>query len=76
MTTKSNNPISEKKSTKKTKKIKDVQIGFKMPHDDVNELKQIAEELGGMALASMLRITVYNKLNEVKRTGDPKKFIE
>lgn len=76
MTAKANKEIIENKPLRKQKKIKDCQVGFKMTADDAEELKLIAERLGGMAVASMLRIAICNKIDEVKRTGDPKKFIE
>lgn len=61
---------------KSPKRLKNMNMNVKFPEKDYRELQRIADALGGMSLSSMIRMLVYAKLNEVRRSGDPKAFID
>lgn len=65
-----------KNAKKIEKKHKNMNMNVKFPEDDYRELQQIADSLGGMTLSSMIRMLIYSRLDEVRRTGDPKTFID
>lgn len=56
-------------------KPKPMNMNVKFPEEDYRELQEIAEQLGGMTLSSMIRMLVYNQLKKVRKTGDPKSFL-
>ncbi len=62
--------------TQRVKKPKNRNMNIKLPEDDYRQLQNIAEQLGGMTLSSMIRMLIYNKLDKVKETGDPRVFID
>ena len=55
--------------------IKNKNMNVKFPEDVYDELKRIADELGGMTLSAMVRVLIYSKLEEVQKSGDPRTFI-
>ena len=61
---------------KREKKLKNMNMNVKFPEDDYRQLQKIADSLGGMTLSSMIRMLVYSRLEEYKKTGDPKTFIK
>lgn len=61
---------------KPEKKPKNMNMNVKFPEDDYHMLQQIADELGGMTLSSMIRMLVYAQLEKVKISGDPKSFLD
>lgn len=50
--------------------VKNINMNVKFPEADYRELQEIADKLGGMPLSSMIRTIVYDRLEEVRRTGD------
>jgi hypothetical protein len=58
------------------KKVKNMNMNVKFPEDDYRELQQIADDLGGMSLSSMVRMLIYKQLEKVRKTKDPKSFLE
>lgn len=57
------------------KKPKDKNMNVKLPEDDYHMLQQIADKIGGMTLSSMIRMLIYERLNKVKKSGDPGDFL-
>ncbi|MCT4584058.1 MAG: ribbon-helix-helix domain-containing protein [Peptostreptococcaceae bacterium] len=57
------------------KKIKNMNMNVKLPEDDYRELQKIADNLGGITLSAMIRMLVYERLNKVRKKGDPKAFL-
>ena len=51
-------------------------MNVKFPKDDYMDLLKIADKLGGMSLSSMMRTLVYAQLEKVRKTGDPKSFLD
>lgn len=62
-------------NTRKSKKLKNMNMNVKFPEDDYRELQEIADKLGGMTLSSMIRMLVYSRLEKVRETGDPRSFL-
>lgn len=58
------------------KKLKNMNMNVKFPEDDYHMLQQIADELGGMTLSSMIRMLIYAQLEKTKKSGDPKTFLD
>lgn len=58
------------------KKIKDKNMNVKFPEDDYRELQEIADKIGGSSLSGIIRILVYTQLDKVRKTGDPKSFLD
>lgn len=56
-------------------KVKNKNLNVKFPDDDYRELQQIADEIGGMTLSSMIRMLIYTQLNKVRETGEPRNFV-
>jgi len=67
--------VKENVKRKKKKKVKNMNMNVKFPEEDYRELQRIADLLGGMSLSSMIRILIYSKLEEFRKTNDPKTFI-
>ncbi|OCZ51349.1 hypothetical protein [Dehalobacter sp. TeCB1] len=58
-------------------KKKEATCNFKLPEDDYIELQQIASKLyGGLSLSDMMRTLTYAQLEKVRKTGDPKAFLD
>lgn len=55
---------------------KDKTLCLKVPSDFHEELKMISERLGGMSVSSMIRVLLYSRVEKVKKTGDPKVFLD
>lgn len=60
----------------KKKKVKNMNMNVKFPEDDYRELQQIADDIGGMTLSSMVRVLIYAQLDKVRKAGDPKVFLD
>lgn len=58
------------------KKIKNMNMNVKLPEEDYRELQQIADQLGGMTLSSMIRMLIYAQLERTRKSGDPTTFLE
>lgn len=59
--------------TKQTTNKKNMNVRF--PENDYIELQQIAENLGGMSLSSMIRVLVYSQLEAVRVSGNSRDFL-
>lgn len=58
-------------------KKKDSTCNFKLPPEDYAELQDIASKLyGGLSLSDMMRTLTYAQLEKVRKTGDPKDFLD
>lgn len=57
------------------KESKDMNLNVRLPKEDYEKLKQIADDLGGISLSSMMRMLIYAKIEEVEYTGDSKVFL-
>jgi hypothetical protein len=57
-------------------KIKNMNMNVKFPEADYRELQQIADNIGGMSLSSMIRTLIYAQLEKTRRSGDPTTFLE
>lgn len=64
-----------KKNTK-TKKKKDANLNVKFPTDDYEELQEVAEQIGGMSLSQMIRTVVYERLDRVRKSANPRDFLD
>ncbi|MBU3173288.1 hypothetical protein [Clostridium estertheticum] len=64
------------KSTDANKKIKNMNMNVKFPEEDYRELQNIADNLGGMSLSSMIRMLIYSQLKKTRKSKDPKTFLE
>jgi hypothetical protein len=58
------------------KKVKNKNLNVKFPEEDINNLQDIADKLGGMTLSGMIRMLVYSRLDKVKKSGDPRDFVD
>lgn len=56
-------------------KVKDKSLNVKFPDDDYRELQQIADDIGGITLSSMIRMLIYIQLNKVRETGNSNDFV-
>lgn len=65
-----------KMGRKSVAKPKNMNMNVKFPEDDYRELQEIADQLGGMSLSSMMRVLTYSRLEEVRKTGDISKFLD
>lgn len=63
-----------KKSTEK--KPKNAMMNVKLPLEDYMELQSIADAIGGMSLSAMMRVLIYSHLEKVRKTGNPRKFLD
>lgn len=61
---------------KQEKKLKNRNMNVKFTDQDYEELQKIADAIGGMTLSSMIRMLVYSRLERVRKTGDPKQFVD
>lgn len=57
-------------------KIKTKNLNVRLPEDDYMELQQIAEDIGRMSLSSMIRVLIYSRLEEVRKTNNAKNFLD
>lgn len=57
-------------------KVKNMNMNVKIPEEDYRELQQIADDLGGMTLSSMIRMLVYAQLEKARKSKDPRMFLE
>lgn len=60
----------------RNKILKDKLLSIKIPTDVHNDLKKIADEIGGLSISSMLRMLIYSRINKVKKSGNPKDFLD
>lgn len=51
-------------------------MNVKFTDEEYEKLQEIANALGGMPLSSLVRIVLLDRLEKVKKTGNPKTFIE
>lgn len=58
------------------KRPKNSNMNVKFPEEEYRQLQEIADQLGGMTLSTMIRLLIYSRLERVKETGDPKKFLD
>jgi len=58
------------------KKIKNKNMNVKFPEDDYIDLREIADQIGGMSLSDMIRTLVYAQLEKVRKTRDPNSFLD
>lgn len=58
------------------KKIKNMNMNVKFPEKEYRELQQIADDLGGMSLSSMIRTLVYKQLEKTRKSKDPNTFLK
>lgn len=56
-------------------KVKDKSLNVKFPDDDYRELQQIADDIGGITLSSLIRMLIYTQLNKVRETGNSNDFV-
>lgn len=54
--------------------IKNKLINIKLPEEDYKKIKEIAESIG-ITLSAMIRILVYSQLKKVKKSKDPRDFL-
>lgn len=57
-------------------KPKDKNLNVKFPEEDYRKLQKIADDIGGMSLASMVKMLIYRQLEKVKNTGDSISFLD
>ena len=50
-------------------------MNIRLLESDYKELQQIAKELGGMSLSSMIRTLIFVQLDQVRASGDSKSFL-
>jgi len=66
-----------KKAKSAVEKTKDSMMNVKFPEEDYIELQKIAKgQTGGMSLSSMMRALVYAQLEKVRKSGDPREFLD
>jgi len=58
----------------KIKRTKNMNV--KWTDEEYDMLQKIAKDLGGMTLSSLVRIVLLERLEKVKKTGNPRDFIE
>lgn len=63
----------ESKKTKRALKSRNMNVKF--TEEDYDFLQSIADDLGGMSLSNMIRTLVHSQIEEVKRTKDPRSFL-
>jgi hypothetical protein len=61
---------------KPNKKIKDANLNVKLPEDDYRELQGIADNIGGLNLSSMIRTLIYAQLDKVRKSKNPRDFLD
>lgn len=59
-----------------SKKVKDANLNVKLPEDDYREIQEIADSLGGLTISSMIRTLIYAQLDKVRKSGDPRLFLD
>lgn len=57
-----------------TKVIKDRMLNVKLPEEDYEELQKIAREMG-ITLSGMVRMLLNSKLDKVRKSKNPRDFI-
>lgn len=61
-------------SARQSNRKKNMNVKFSL--EEYEDLQKVADDLGGMPLSSMVRIVLLERLKKVKKTGNPKVFIE
>jgi len=58
------------------KSLKDKLLSVKIPTEVHADLQKIAEDLGGLSISSMVRMLLYSRIDKVKKSGNPKTFLD
>lgn len=56
------------------KKPKDISMNFRLPEQEYETMKEIADKLG-MSLSGMMRAVIYDRLREYEKTKNPMSFL-
>jgi metal-responsive CopG/Arc/MetJ family transcriptional regulator len=65
-----------KKTQQLELKKKNKNMNVKLPEDVYRELQQIADDIGGMSLSSMIRTLIFTQLDKTRKSGDPLSFLD